>query len=315
MSLIREYNKNSQLVSIVVITYNSAKFILETLESIHSQTYSNIELIISDDFSLDNTIEICEEFIAKNKSRFVNVTLLRSTINYGISANCNNGIKVAHGEWIRILAGDDILISDSIENQLEFINNSNEIIDVLTGYQYSFKDNIAHSIINLDIDYKFYDIKTSPHEQYKMLLEGNRVQCFPMIRKRVLDFVGGFNEKYRFLEDYPLWFKLTENEIKISCCFMPVVYYRIHDNNISNLIEKNYIVRPFIKHLNYFKMDYIIKRVGFLQKMVIYYEFLLCEMIFKFGNNSQNLFLLYFYKIFTKFNPFKVSMKLLNFYK
>lgn len=69
-------SKNKPLVSIVVTTYNSSKYVLETLESVKAQTYKNIELIISDDYSLDNTVEICKKWITENSDRFVNTKII-----------------------------------------------------------------------------------------------------------------------------------------------------------------------------------------------------------------------------------------------
>ena len=97
------------LVSIGIITYNSEKTILETLNSAYNQTYKNIELIISDDFSHDNTVNICKEWISEHSSRFVNCFVLTSTQNTGTSANCNRLINYCSGEYLKILAGDDIL--------------------------------------------------------------------------------------------------------------------------------------------------------------------------------------------------------------
>ena len=64
------------LVSVAVIAYNSAEYILETLESIKAQTYDKIELIVSDDCSLDGTVEICHKWIDANKSRFVDICIV-----------------------------------------------------------------------------------------------------------------------------------------------------------------------------------------------------------------------------------------------
>ena len=62
--------EGNPLVSIIVITYNSSKYVLETLESAKAQTYQNIELIVTDDCSNDNTVEICRKWIEENKERF-----------------------------------------------------------------------------------------------------------------------------------------------------------------------------------------------------------------------------------------------------
>lgn len=69
-------SEKNPLVSIIVITYNSAKYVLETLESAKAQTYQNIKLIVSDDCSTDNKIEICRKWLEKNKGRFVRTELI-----------------------------------------------------------------------------------------------------------------------------------------------------------------------------------------------------------------------------------------------
>src|SRR5450759_2313112 len=97
------------LVSIIVVTYNSSKYVLETLESAKAQTYQNIELVVSDDCSTDDTVEICRKWIEENNDRFVRTTLVTSPENKGIPANCNRGIKASKGEWIKLIAGDDLL--------------------------------------------------------------------------------------------------------------------------------------------------------------------------------------------------------------
>ena len=82
-------SKEQPLVSVPVVTYNSANTILETLESIKAQTYPNIELIISDDCSTDNTIELCLEWLELYKERFTRTEVLTVEKNTGVSANVN----------------------------------------------------------------------------------------------------------------------------------------------------------------------------------------------------------------------------------
>ena len=72
------------LVSVPVITYNSSKTVLETLDSIYNQTYQNLELIVSDDCSTDNTVGICREWIEAHKKRFVRTELLTVEKNTGV---------------------------------------------------------------------------------------------------------------------------------------------------------------------------------------------------------------------------------------
>ncbi len=72
------------LISVPVVTYNSSKTVLETLDSIYNQTYENLELIVSDDCSTDNTVDICQEWINAHKERFVRTELLVDEKNTGV---------------------------------------------------------------------------------------------------------------------------------------------------------------------------------------------------------------------------------------
>ena len=98
------------LVSICIVTYNSAEFIVETLESAKAQTYENIELILSDDCSKDNTVEICRQWIEENSTRFTNCEIVTTPINTGVAANLNRAIAKAKGEWIKSIAGEKKLL-------------------------------------------------------------------------------------------------------------------------------------------------------------------------------------------------------------
>ena len=101
------------LVTIGVITYNSAGTIVETLESVKKQTYGNIELIISDDASKDNTVEICRDWLERNASRFSRVEMITTDVNTGTCGNCDRLLEKTTGLWLRILAADDILFGES----------------------------------------------------------------------------------------------------------------------------------------------------------------------------------------------------------
>ena len=120
------------LVSVAVITYNSAKTVVETLESIKSQYYENIELIISDDHSFDNTVSICKEWLQLNSSRFSRIVLLESENNTGISANCNRAETTCNGEWIKIIAGDDLLLPNCISDYISFVSSNPDTVIVFS---------------------------------------------------------------------------------------------------------------------------------------------------------------------------------------
>lgn len=111
----------SPLVSVVVLSYNSKNTILDTLNSVYNQTYSRIELIISDDCSTDGTVDTCQIWLKDHCSRFENITIIESPANTGISANCNRGEAACSGEWMKGVAGDDMLPPDAIDVLMAYV--------------------------------------------------------------------------------------------------------------------------------------------------------------------------------------------------
>ncbi|WP_299548789.1 glycosyltransferase family 2 protein [Seonamhaeicola sp.] len=111
----------NHIVSIITPTYNSEKFIKQTIESIISQSYKNWELIVVDDASFDSTVAIVEEFIVNHS----NIKLLQNDKNEGAAISRNNGIEAAQGDYIAFLDADDLWKSDKLEKQIEFIKSNN----------------------------------------------------------------------------------------------------------------------------------------------------------------------------------------------
>lgn len=244
------------LVSIVVITYNSSKFVIETLESAKAQTYQNIELIISDDCSTDNTVELCREWIERNGSRFVRTELITVEKNTGIAPNCNRALKMAKGEWVKEIAGDDILLSSCISDNINFIK-ANKEIQILFSAMYMFKDDIP-----LDLKKLHNPITTPmafllpPKEQIDILITTNFIPApTSFINKTGLEIYGYYDEEYPMWDDYPMWIKLIKNNVKLH--FMPkiTVLYRQGDTISAStgkirMNRKYYLsIKKFRKHL------------------------------------------------------------------
>ena len=242
------------IVSVIVITYNSSRFILETLESINAQTYHDIELIISDDASGDNTIELCQNWLSKNEKRFVRSQIITVSINRGISANCNRGLSAANGEWIKYIAGDDALLPNCIKDNVIWIT-SHPQIRVLFSRIEIYKDTFEsqnHIAASPGDPYNPKSIiapEKSANSQYKMLLLCDRINFTPSVflNREVLLSVKGFNERFRFLEDYPLWLSLTKIGHKLYFMDTSTVNYRQHLKAINNTGADNLINPNFFK--------------------------------------------------------------------
>ena len=108
--------KSNPLVSVVITTYNCEKFVEECIESVQKQDYPNIEIIVMDDASTDNTVEIASRVLKRSKQ---NSTIKRNGANYGERVTSAYGFAMANGEYICRLSGDDAFVnSDHITKQV-----------------------------------------------------------------------------------------------------------------------------------------------------------------------------------------------------
>ena len=128
-------------VSVIVVTFNSADVVIDTIKSIYEQTYENIELIVQDDHSTDDTVSLIEKWCIEHDAsrRFTNVVISSNLENLGTSQNLNEGCKKATGRWIKDIGGDDLLTKDCIEKNVEFATKIDEdaliMSDVIDFYQ------------------------------------------------------------------------------------------------------------------------------------------------------------------------------------
>ena len=234
------------LVSIIVITYNSAKYVLETLESAKAQTYQNIELILSDDGSTDSTISICKEWIEKNNWRFARTEIITSVFNTGIPANLNRGIKSSNGKYIKTIAGDDALTTVCIERYVEESINDNQKLVMFSNvihYMNTFDEKNRLPFFetgNLEIA----RLDITPKEHFEILLRMNFVWAGSLFfNRKVFEIVGLFDESMRLLEDLPMLHKITKNNIKLYFInFISCKYRKSNDsvqrNNKDTLVSE-----------------------------------------------------------------------------
>jgi glycosyltransferase involved in cell wall biosynthesis len=281
------------LVSIIVITYNSAPHVLETLNSARAQTYRNIELIVTDDCSTDNTVEVCRTWINENKDRFVRADIITATKNSGISANCNQGAGKVKGIWIKFIAGDDILVPDSIQSFIDFSYVSPQA-EVIISKQHSFiESNGTKDFIYVRPEVcaenkAFYVTDASVEVQYNYLLRRKVLIAGPayIIKKDLLAALDYYDERYRLLEDYPLFLKILERGNKVYFLDKVTVEYRLHENAVSQSDMKGKIYPDYYKDWFSFLMRYNLKHLKILSKADLLLEYLLYRTIVMAGNKG-----------------------------
>ena len=122
--------KKQELVSVIIPVYNAGKFIGETIESVLNQTYENIELILVNDCSTDNSVEIIKSIKDKR------IKLINNEVNSKAAVSRNNGIKVAQGRYICYLDADDKWDKDKLKKQIEFMKEKDCAFS-FTGYEFA----------------------------------------------------------------------------------------------------------------------------------------------------------------------------------
>jgi glycosyltransferase involved in cell wall biosynthesis len=211
------------LVSVIIPAYNAEKFIVRTLESVLSQTYKNIEVLVINDGSTDRTVEIVESF-AQKESR---MRILHQP-NLGPSAARNCGIQSSKGEFIAFIDADDIWHKEKIQAQVECFQRSGRsvglvyswsmIIDEsgspLTGIAHQYSGNILAELI---------------HSNFV----GNGSSA--MIRRSCLKEIGNFNVDLRGPEDWDMYLRVAERYE-----FQVVPKYHIGYTRVLSSISANY---------------------------------------------------------------------------
>ena len=223
---------SSPLVSVVIITYNSAKTVLETLDSVYNQTYKNIELIVSDDCSSDDTVSLCQEWLAKHSDRFVSSSLVTSNTNTGVAPNLNRGILKSSGSWIKSLAGDDRLKDNCIESFVSFVKKEKCEFCICRLALFtevgvvSEEEKVTYN--------KYYDtIVGDSKEQLKRICVK---YTFPgpgfFYSRKIYDSIGGFDEKYPFWEEFPFVYNLLNRGICAYALDGDLVEYRVSGSSL-----------------------------------------------------------------------------------
>jgi len=233
-----------KLVSVPVVTYNAASFVEETLESIFHQTHQDIQLIISDDCSKDNTVAIVQRWCRQPRviTRFTDIKILTVPLNTGVSANCNRCINASNAEWIKFIAGDDILLPTCIEENLLFIIKNPEakiIFSQINVFKDTFEvNNYIKSVPGIFPSNLMHE-SYSAQDQFKLLIESDRISYTPsyFFNKKTIENIGCYDETNKLVEDYPMWLNLTQSGIKLFYFHIPTVGYRIHANATNNTGE------------------------------------------------------------------------------
>lgn len=227
-------DKSKELVSIIMPSYNTSRFIAETIESVIAQTYTNWELIIVDDCSTDNTDDVVRPYLFDER-----ICYIKNEKNSGAAVSRNRALREAKGKWIAFLDSDDLWLPEKLERQLNFMNDN--------GYSFTYTDYriqlngewlpfiyYGPDVVNKRKmkDYCYFSTITVIYDRERAGL----IQIEPIKKNN----------------DYAMWLQIIE---KVPCYRFPecLSYYIKHDGSISSgskvkLIKHHYIMWRVAQH-------------------------------------------------------------------
>jgi glycosyltransferase involved in cell wall biosynthesis len=215
-------------VSVLMPSFNYAQYLPLAVQSVLSQTYSDLELIIVDDCSTDGSRDIAEE--CKRLDDRV-VTVFHSK-NRGLACTRNTGLRASSAKFVALCDADDIWLADKLKIQLEHFYGNDRLGVVHSGAE----------IINASgspTGQRFSDLfhlknQVTSGNLFTELCRRNFL-CVPsvVLRREAIEYAGGFDESLRSLEDWVCWTKVSKKYL-FKYDEEPLVQYRIHSASLSN---------------------------------------------------------------------------------
>lgn len=233
-------------ISVVIVSFNSAHTILHTLNSVLSQDFdlSRVELVISDDGSTDQTLDVVKKWMSTHQLRFGATRCIHANENKGVAFNCNAAWSQARGVWVKTIAADDILAPNCLRDNLMYaaINPNAKVI-------FSRMALFSNTITELawrEEHTAFNFFRLDARRQNEALREACIVPApTSFMEVQTLREQGFADLRFPMIEDYPLWYKMTKNGIKLYAFDSVTVYYRV-GSGVSTSSKK-------IGNLRYFR--------------------------------------------------------------
>jgi len=257
------------LVSILIPCYNHEMFLNDCLNSIIDQDYANIELLICDDCSSDNSYEVIQSFAKELNRRFIRTIILRNEINRGVTINVNRLLALATGKYIKILASDDALQVNAISCMVSFLEESPHIdVAISNGYKISEDQHYPDFRFNEKIYLHSPDFSMPGF--FERIAMCNEISApAAIVRKRVYEEYGKYDETIK-IEDFEFWLRiLKDKKTQFGYIDKELVLYRMNANSMSSMVYNDQLAsRRKLMHSS--EIDSLNKYSSYMDKAVFY---------------------------------------------
>ncbi|WP_066459824.1 glycosyltransferase [Castellaniella caeni] len=214
------------LVSVCIASYNHQDYIEECIESVLNQTYENVEIIVIDDVSTDDSYALVLDLFKRFADR---IRCERNPKNLGVSLTSNRALSLARGQYVALLGSDDRMCADRIARQVQFLESRQEVVACFTAVRVID----AHGETQAALD-AVADMFAQPiYNLRKQLFSGNFLNApSAMVRADVFRQIGWFSPFLLYTQDYDAWLRLLDHG-EIHRIDEPLTEYRVHGTNLS----------------------------------------------------------------------------------
>jgi len=204
-------------ITVIMSVYNAEEYLEKAIESILIQSFNDFEFIIIDDKSQDDSTNIISRFAKKDPR----IMYIKNQKNRGLTYSLNKALKLARGDYIARMDADDISHPKRLEKQYTYLQK-NRNISLLGTSAYNIDEN-GEIIAERNVPLNYEKIRNN------ITLVNPIIHPSVMFRKKDILSIGGYDEKFKKVQDYELWFRMLANGLKVENLEDRLLYYRVND--------------------------------------------------------------------------------------
>lgn len=248
--------ENTPLITVITPSYNGP-YLIDAIKSVLMQTYPKIEYIIADDASTNFPEEEIRQLLSQNSGNIVSWQILRKAQNVGTVKNLNSAIRVSHGEYIFLLAHDDLLYDENVlAGRVKFFQETGALVTIGLAEKVSFDLTQTFGILPSERKRKNI-LSMSPKELLDDIwFMGNIYGCTTAYSSDFFIKSGYFDEKYFLLEDSPTFYRLLSQGIHLYLWEHFSVKYRLspldkkerYFTNITYLNDRTFLIKDKLRY-------------------------------------------------------------------
>lgn len=242
------------IVSVIMVCYNHEKFCLEALNALKEQSYDKIQLIIMDDCSSDNSVDLITNWI---KNNFDKATFIAHKTNVGLTKTLNEALSYVKGKYVAIISCDDKMLPTRIEDCVSILENTSDKIGACVSDMVVFNQE-SKIVKQTYVDKELMNTFSNSDFLFEELIYNYNLPSPALFyKKKVFDVIGKYDESLA-VEDNDFLFRFSK-EFNIIYIDKPLVSYRMHSESFSKDLTDIKLIHSLysatLKHINFDKTN------------------------------------------------------------